>query len=151
MWPGNTADVTTLLPVIDRLRQRFGIDRVCIVADRGMISAAAIAGLEERQLEYILGARERGDVWVKKIVMENDDPFVPLLIERQTGSASGAMLARYSTSSRHPHFYIKPSGKWTPRAGWWRQSPITHWPTQSFQGSWRSQPARTFQTMCEKL
>src|SRR5580704_12596645 len=24
MWPGNTADVTTLLPVIDRLRQRFG-------------------------------------------------------------------------------------------------------------------------------
>ena len=76
---------TTLLPVIDRLRQRFGIDRVCIVADRGMISAAAIAGLEERQLEYILGARERGDVLVKKIVMENDDPFVPLLIERQTG------------------------------------------------------------------
>jgi transposase len=85
MWPGNTADVTTLLPVIDRLRQRFGIGRVCIVADRGMISAAAIAGLEERQLEYILGARERGDVLVKKIVMENDDPFVPLLIERQTG------------------------------------------------------------------
>ena len=45
MWPGNTADVTTLLPVIDRLRQRFGIGRVCIVADRGMILAAAIAGL----------------------------------------------------------------------------------------------------------
>jgi hypothetical protein len=29
MWPGNTADVTTLLPVIDRLRGRFGIGRVC--------------------------------------------------------------------------------------------------------------------------
>jgi hypothetical protein len=37
MWPGNTADVTTLLPVIDRLRQRFSIGRVCVVADRGMI------------------------------------------------------------------------------------------------------------------
>ena len=59
MWPGNTADVTTLIPVIDRLRRRFAIARVCIVADRGMISAATIAGLEERQLEYILGARER--------------------------------------------------------------------------------------------
>ncbi len=23
MWPGNTADVTTLIPVIDRLRRRF--------------------------------------------------------------------------------------------------------------------------------
>ena len=36
MWPGNTADVTTLIPVIDRLRQRFAIARVCVVADRGM-------------------------------------------------------------------------------------------------------------------
>jgi hypothetical protein len=31
------------------------------VADRGMISAATIAALEERRLEYILGARERSD------------------------------------------------------------------------------------------
>jgi len=55
------------------------------VADRGMISAAAIAGLEQRKLEYLLGARERSDALVKKIVMENDDPFVPLLIERPMG------------------------------------------------------------------
>jgi hypothetical protein len=85
MWPGNTADVTTLLPVVDRLRQRFSIGRVCVVADRGMISAATIAGLEERKLEYILGARERSDAVVRKIVLENDDPFVPLLVERKAG------------------------------------------------------------------
>ena len=85
MWPRNTADVTTLLPVIDRLRQRFGIGRVCVVGDRGMISAATIAGLEERRLEYSLGACERNDALVKKIVMENDDPLVPLLIQRQRG------------------------------------------------------------------
>ena len=85
MWPGNTADVTTLLPVIDRLRQRFGIGRVCVVADRGMISAATIVGLEERRLEYILGARERSDALVRKIVLANEGPFVPLLIERQRG------------------------------------------------------------------
>ena len=85
MWPGNTADVTTLLPVIDRLRQRFSIGRVCVVADRGMISAATIAGLEARKLEYILGARERSDAIVREIVLENDAPFVPLLLERKTG------------------------------------------------------------------
>ena len=84
MWPGNTADVTTLLPVVDRLRQRFSIGRVCVVADRGMISAETIAGLEERKLEYILGARERSDAVVRKIVLDNDDPFV-LLVERKTG------------------------------------------------------------------
>jgi hypothetical protein len=85
MWPGNTADVTTLLSVVDRLRQRFSIGRVCVVADRGMISAATIARLEERKLEYILGARERSDAVVRKIVLENDDPFVPLLVERKAG------------------------------------------------------------------
>ena len=85
MWPGNTADVTSLLPVVDRLRKRFSIGRICIVADRGMISAATIAGLEERKLEYILGARERSDAIVRKIVLDDDDPFVPLLIERKAG------------------------------------------------------------------
>ncbi len=50
-----------------------------------MISAATIAGLEERKLEYILGARERSEAVVRKIVLENDDPFVPLLVERKAG------------------------------------------------------------------
>ena len=85
MWPGNTADVTTLLPVVDRLQRRFSIGRVCVVADRGMISAATIAGLEERSLEYILGTRERSDAVVRKLVLENDDPFVPLLVVRKAG------------------------------------------------------------------
>jgi len=86
MWPGNTADVTTLLPVVDRLRRRFSIGRVCVVADRGMISAATIEGLEARGLDYILGARERSDAVVKKIVLESDAAaFTPLFIERETG------------------------------------------------------------------
>jgi transposase len=85
MWPGNTADVTTLLPVVDRLRRRFAIGRVCVVADRGMISGATIEGLEARGLDYILGARERSDATVKKIVLENDAPFTPLFIERRAG------------------------------------------------------------------
>ena len=39
-----------LLPVIDRLRRRFDIARVCVVADRGMISAETLAELEARRL-----------------------------------------------------------------------------------------------------
>jgi len=59
MWPGNTADVKTLIPVIDRIRKRFGIIRFCIVCDRGMISKKTIEGIEERNISYILGARMR--------------------------------------------------------------------------------------------
>lgn len=59
MWPGNTADSTTLVPIVDRLRNKFQVRSFCIVADRGMISAPTIEALEERKLEYILGARMR--------------------------------------------------------------------------------------------
>ena len=59
MWPGNTTDVKTLIPVIDRVRKRFGIHRFCVVADRGMISAETIKELEDRNIAYILGARMR--------------------------------------------------------------------------------------------
>ena len=85
MLAGNTADMTVLLPVVDRLRKRFGIGRVCVVADRGMISAATIAALEERGLDYILGARERGTAVIREVVLKNEKPFTPLLIERSRG------------------------------------------------------------------
>jgi transposase len=82
MWPGNTTDVTALIPVVDRLRRRFGIGRVCVVADRGMISAQTIAALEERGLEYILGVRERTAKEVRTLVLDDAGPFVPLVIPR---------------------------------------------------------------------
>jgi transposase len=68
MWPGNTADVKTLVPVVERLRKRFHIGRFCIVADRGMISADTMQMLErpDCNIPYILGARMRRvkEVWV---------------------------------------------------------------------------------------
>jgi transposase len=46
MWPGNTTDVTTLLPVVEEIKKRFSIRSFCIVADRGMISAETLEQLE---------------------------------------------------------------------------------------------------------
>ena len=59
MWPGNTADVKTLIAVIKRLRARFHIGKVCIVSDRGMISTETMDFLEKEEIPYILGARMR--------------------------------------------------------------------------------------------
>jgi transposase len=69
MWPGNTSDVTTLVPIADRLRRKFHVRNFCIVADRGMISEKTIADLEARGLEYILGARMRSTSEVKDQVL----------------------------------------------------------------------------------
>jgi hypothetical protein len=69
LWPGNQPDGKALLPVVDRLKQRFGLTRVCWVADRGMISKGIIEGLEGRKLEYILGARMRRQKEVSEDVL----------------------------------------------------------------------------------
>ena len=80
MWPGNTADVGSLIPAIDRLQRRFRINRVCVVADRGMISAETIAELEARGLLYVLGVRERTDKLVRELVLDDPAPFVPFIL-----------------------------------------------------------------------
>jgi hypothetical protein len=85
MVPGNTADVTVLVPVVDRLRTRFGVTRACVVADRGMISADTIAALEKLGMEYILGARERSSSVIHTVVLNDTAPMVPLVLERQRG------------------------------------------------------------------
>lgn len=69
MWPGNTADVTSLIPVMERLRRRFTIGTLCIVADRGMISKETTTYLEQEHIPYILGARMRRVREVKEEVL----------------------------------------------------------------------------------
>ena len=44
---GNTADSQTFLPEVQRLRQGFGIERMVMVGDRGMIAQKAIAAMRE--------------------------------------------------------------------------------------------------------
>ena len=83
MWPGNTADTGNLIPVVDRLRQRFAVRRVCVVADRGMISAETIAELEARGLLYILGVRERTDTLARELVLDDPAPFIPLILTKR--------------------------------------------------------------------
>jgi hypothetical protein len=71
LWPGNTTDVSTLIPIVDRLRSRFAIGSVCVVADRGMISAATIEKLKERSIHFILGARLRNVREIRQKVLSH--------------------------------------------------------------------------------
>ena len=86
LWPGNTADVTTLRPVVNRLRQRFRVRRVSIVADRGMISADTIAALESEALDcaYILGARMRSVKEISQRVLADRGRYREVTPKRKT-------------------------------------------------------------------
>jgi hypothetical protein len=75
MWPGNTTDVKTLIPIVDGLYRRFGIVKVCIVADRGMISQETIDDLDQQGWPYILGARMRRCKEVREQVLNDRSRF----------------------------------------------------------------------------
>ena len=58
VFDGNTGDPTTLAPQIDKLKQRFGLDRVVLVGDRGMITDARIASdVKTAGLDWITALR----------------------------------------------------------------------------------------------
>ena len=83
MWPGNTTDVTTLDQVAQRLHSRFGVRRVCLVADAGMISKKMIAAVEARGWFYILGARLRRTKEVRDVVLSDTGAFETVEVARQ--------------------------------------------------------------------
>ena len=75
LWPGNTTDVKTLIPIVDGLYRRFGIVKVCIVADRGMISREVVRDLDQQGWPYILGARLRRCSEVRDQVLSDRGRF----------------------------------------------------------------------------
>jgi hypothetical protein len=109
LWPGNTADVTTLLPVVNRLRTRFGVGRLCVVADRGMISTETIAALEERKLEYILGVRERSSAEVRRTAEQRAvilDGLRTKLAQGDKALVGNSGFRRYLKTVSAEHFAI---------------------------------------------
>jgi hypothetical protein len=83
LWPGNTTDVTTLIPIVDRLWKRFHLRRICIVADRGMISQATLDDLEQQGWPYILGARLRRNHEVRDQVLADRGRFRKVIGPRE--------------------------------------------------------------------
>jgi transposase len=58
VFAGNTADPTTLAPQIDKLKQRFGLDHVVLVGDRGLITEARITeDIKSSGLDWITALR----------------------------------------------------------------------------------------------
>ena len=83
MWPGNTTDVKTLVPVVKRIRDRFNVSKFCIVADRGMISKETLGEFEkpENKVPYIIGTRMRNVSEVRGLVLSRAENFEELVPE----------------------------------------------------------------------
>lgn len=96
MWPGNTTDVKTLLPVVDRIKKRFRVREICILADRGMISEKTIQELEaaDPPVRYILGARMRRQKEVSETVLKSRKAWHEIYPERRRSKDPAPLKVR---------------------------------------------------------
>jgi transposase len=68
VYPGNTGDPTTVTDQTEKLREQFGLSRIVIVGDRGMLTQAQIVKLKERgSLGWISALRSSS---IRKLVGE---------------------------------------------------------------------------------
>ena len=101
MWPGNTTDVTSLIPVTERIRKRFGIQRFCIVADRGMISKDTIKVLEKENISYILGTRMRRVNEIKADVLSRGGRYTEVYPEGTTSKDPSPLKVKQVVHNDH--------------------------------------------------
>jgi len=106
MWPGNTTDVTTLRPVVERIKKRFRVREVCIVADRGMICEATMEAFEsaEPPVRYILGARMRRQKEVSEKVLRSHGAWTEVTPERTCAKDPSPLKVR--EVKVHGHRYV---------------------------------------------
>ena len=77
VFPGNTADPTTVASQVQRIRRRFRIDRVALVGDRGMVTTARIReDLQPAGLDWISALTTQG---IRKLLKTPQQAPAPLL------------------------------------------------------------------------
>ena len=81
VFPGNTGDPAALTQITDVVREKFGLAKMVMVGDRGMITSARIAALAELEEDYGWITALRAPA-IKKL-MADDGPLQLSLFDQQ--------------------------------------------------------------------
>jgi transposase len=108
IFEGNTYEGHTLIPVIEKLSQKFNLGKPIIVADSGLLSKDNILRLEEDGYEYILGARikNESDAIIKKIHNTSFESESFITLEK----GSSRLIVQYSNIRAKKDFHNRERG-----------------------------------------
>ena len=76
IFEGNKFEGHTMLPIIDRFKEKYNLEKLVIVADSGLLSNDNIQELKKKRYEFILGARiknERQEIKTQILALEFSD------------------------------------------------------------------------------
>ena len=75
IFEGNKFEGHTMLPVIDSFKERFHLENLIVVADSGLLSRDNIEQLQERNYQYILGARIKNEPYYVQQKIISNKPY----------------------------------------------------------------------------
>ncbi len=71
IFEGNKFEGHTMLPVIDKFKEKYKLDKLVIIADSGLLSNKNITELQNKGYEFILGARIKNETQsIKNKILE---------------------------------------------------------------------------------
>jgi len=98
VFPGKTAEIKTLVPVLQKIKTRFELDQIVFVADRGLFSEENFCELEANGIEFAVGARIKNMAKTKQAEILHSDLYQE--INREDNDKASLKAATFEHKGR---------------------------------------------------
>lgn len=105
LFPGNQNEFGTMLPILKKLKSRYRVKKLIVVADRGLNSASNLYELKEEQMDYVIAYRLRNAGCRIKKLIEDDAGW----IHRRSDSLSD--IAKFKLTDEARKVVIEQNGE----------------------------------------
>jgi len=108
IFEGNTSETKTLIPLLDAMVDRFGIEKPIVVADSALLSKDNLQALQANDYQFILGGRikNESEKTKKEILNQPIDEAKPLDLSHQYGR----LIVSYSTKRASKDLFNRKRG-----------------------------------------
>lgn len=109
IFEGNTYEGHTLIPFIEKITTKFGLNKPIIVADAGLLSNDNVRALESKGYEYILGARLKNETEkIKTQLLQNQYAEGTTISVKKSGCTR--LIVSYSSTRAAKDAYNRKRG-----------------------------------------
>lgn len=109
IFEGNTYEGHTLIPFIEKISQKFNLNKPIVVADAGLLSKENIEALESNGYEYILGARLKNEsASIKSKILST--PFADGTVKSYSKNKATRLIVNYSNNRAAKDAYNRKRG-----------------------------------------
>jgi transposase len=109
IYEGNIYEGHTLIPFIQKISEKFKIEKPIIVADAGLLSKNNIKSLEENQYEYILGGRLKNESnQIKEMILA--DQYSDGVLKSYQKTEKSRVIVHYSDNRAKKDEYNRTRG-----------------------------------------